>query len=252
MSEAVQSTHLAERQSSEVQQHSAMSETATIMSVIERVASNPDADITKLSAMLDMQERVLNRNAKQSFTADLAAMQLDLPRVVERGEGHNQAKYARLEDINDQIRPTLHKYGFAITFRVKHDEGKGIFITTVLSHREGHSEETTIPLAPDTSGSKNAVQAIGSTISYGKRYGICALLNISTGDDDDGQSADPTHSGPETISREQTMHLMSLIQKAKTTPEWFCKKARVNAVHDLQAARYEGAVKMLEAQGGAK
>jgi hypothetical protein len=161
------------------------SEARAILAVIERVATNPDTDIAKLEKMLDMQERILDRNAKQAFTASLAAMQMALPRVVENGKGHNNAKYALLEDINDQIRPTLHKFGFAITFRVKHD-GPVILITTVLSHQEGHSEETTISLPADTTGSKNAVQAIGSTISYGKRYGIGAILNISTGDDTDG------------------------------------------------------------------
>lgn len=160
-------------------------ESTALISMIERVAMSPDADIEKLSKMLDMQERVLDRNAKQAFTADLAAMQIELPRVVEKGEGHNKAKYALLEDINDAIRPTLHKYGFAVTFRVKH-EANVMWITTVLSHKEGHSEETSIPLALDTSGSKNAVQAVGSTISYGKRYGLCLMLNISTGDDTDG------------------------------------------------------------------
>jgi len=167
------------------QQPVALSDNAAMMQVIERVALNKDADIAKLEKMLDMQERILNRNAKQAFTADLAAMQINLPRVIEYGEGHNSAKFAKLEDINDAIRPVLHRHGFAITYRTK-VEGSLILITTVLSHREGHSEETTIPLQADTSGSKNAVQAVGSTISYGKRYGICALLNISTGDDNDG------------------------------------------------------------------
>jgi len=160
-------------------------ESAAIMSVIERVAMSPDADISKLEKMLEMQERVLDRNAKQAFTSDLSEMQQHLPRIIEHGKGHNQAKYALLEDINDKIRPVLHQYGFAITFRVKH-ENNLVWITTVLSHRMGHSEETSIPLALDTTGSKNAVQAVGSSISYGKRYGICAMLNISTGDDVDG------------------------------------------------------------------
>ena len=160
-------------------------ETAAIMSMIERVATSPDADINKLEKMLEMQERVLDRNAKQAFTADLAAMQEDLPRVIEHGEGHNKAKFAKLEDINDAIRPILHKYGFAVTFRIK-NESNLIWVYTVLSHKQGHSEETSIPLALDTSGSKNPVQAVGSSISYGKRYGICAMLNISTGDDVDG------------------------------------------------------------------
>lgn len=160
-------------------------ETTALISVIERIALSPDADIAKLEKMLDMQERVLDRNAKQAFTSALAEMQVKLPRIEENGKGHNSVKYALLEDINDKIRPILHDHGFAITFRVNHQE-KGIHVTTVLSHRDGHSEETTIVLPADTSGSKNAVQAIGSTISYGKRYGICALLNISTGDDTDG------------------------------------------------------------------
>jgi len=165
-------------------------ESAAIMSVIERVAMSPDADISKLEKMLEMQERVLDRNAKQAFTSDLSEMQQHLPRIIEHGEGHNQVKYARLEDINDKIRPVLYQYGFAITFRVK-VENNLVWITTVLSHRQGHSEETSIPLALDTSGGKNAVQAAGSSISYGKRYGICAMLNISTGDDVDGGKPEP-------------------------------------------------------------
>ena len=51
----------------------------------------------------------------------------------------------------------------------------------------------------DTSGSKNGVQAVGSTVSYGKRYAICALLNISTGDDTDGNIPHVNQSKPEVV-----------------------------------------------------
>jgi len=163
-------------------------ETQAIMAVIERVAMSPDADIEKLERMLDMQERVLDRNAKQCFTADLAAMQAELPIVAKNGRGHNNATFAKLEDINEEIRPTLQKYGFAVTFRTRQNE-KTVTISAILSHKLGHSEETDLVLPLDTSGSKNAVQAIGSTLSYGKRYALCALLNISTGDDTDGAIA---------------------------------------------------------------
>jgi hypothetical protein len=45
-------------------------------------------------------------------------------------------------------------------------------------------------LPHDSTGSKNAVQAVGSSTSYGKRYTACALLNItSRGEDDDGETA---------------------------------------------------------------
>lgn len=190
-------------------------ETQAIIQMIERLVLNPDADMDKLDKMLDMQERILNRNAKQSYTADLAAMQAELPLVGKLGEGHNKAKYARLEDINEAIRPTLQKYGFAVTFRTKQAE-KTLTVTAILSHRMGHSEETDLILPLDTSGSKNAVQAVGSTISYGKRYALCLLLNISTGDDTDGNlpEVEPQKLAPQkkTISNER---LASGINKIK-------------------------------------
>lgn len=160
-------------------------ETSAVLNMIERVCMSPDADMDKLEKMLDMQERILNRNAKQSFSADLAAMQAELPMVAKHGEGHNKAKYAKLEDINEAIRPTLQKHGFAVTFRIKQSDNR-LLVVAILSHKAGHSEETELVLPLDTSGSKNAVQAVGSTVSYGKRYAVCALLNISTGDDTDG------------------------------------------------------------------
>lgn len=188
-----------------IQQQSALPavshETQAIMQMIERVVLNPEADMDKLDKMLDMQERILNRNAKQAFTADLAAMQSELPLVGKAGEGHNKAKYAKLEDINEAIRPTLQKYGFAVTFRVKQTD-KLLTVIAILSHRLGHSEDTDLMLPLDTSGSKNAVQAVGSTISYGKRYALCALLNISTGDDTDG-NLPPQNTQPQQLPAKQ-------------------------------------------------
>ena len=165
-------------------------ESAAVLQVIERLVLNDSVSIEKVEKMLDMQERILNSNAHQAFTADLAAMQTELPLVSKNGRGHNQAKYALLEDINQAIRPALQKYGLAVTFRVQQTE-KQVTIAAVLSHRMGHSSDTTITLPIDVSGSKNATQAVGSTISYGKRYAIGALLNISTGDDNDAATAQP-------------------------------------------------------------
>lgn len=171
-------------------QQAVSSENTALMAMIERVCLSPDADIAKLEKMLDMQERILDRNAKQAFSADFAAMQRELPRIAENGQGHNNAKYALLEDINDSVRPVLYKYGFGVSFSIDQNDSK-VTVKAKLSHKLGHYEETCLSLPLDTSGNKNAVQAAGSTISYGKRYAICALLNISTGDDVDGDNPNP-------------------------------------------------------------
>lgn len=186
------STELATRQDGAVQAPAQqVSESAAIIQVIERAAMNPDVDIDKMERLLQMQERVMERQAAMEYSAAMAAMQTEMPSIAERGKTNN-GKYATLEDIVDTVRPVMQKHGFAVSFRVKTAD-KGIEVTGVLMHKGGHREETAMLLPADTSGNKNAVQAFGSTTSYGKRYVLCALLNITTRDeDDDGVSAAPT------------------------------------------------------------
>lgn len=229
----------------EVSPPAVQTETQAVLSMIERAATDPKIGLEKMERMLDMQERILNRNAKQAFTADLASMQVELPRVMESGEGHNKAKYAKLEDINDAVRPVLNKYGFAITFRVNQQQG-AISIKTVLSHREGHSEETEIVLPADASGSKNAVQAVGSSVSYGKRYGICAMLNISTGDDNDGAN------NGNLLSASQIQNLEDLTLEVGADRAKFLAYIGVSDFSQLPANKYGNAVKALNAKRGKK
>lgn len=167
-----------------------VSESSAVLAVIARAASDPTVDMDKLERLLDMQERIMNKQAETEFNSALAAMQADIPSVAERGTGHN-IKYATLEDIVDVVRPIMNQYGFAVSFSVEQAD-KSITVVGELVHKGGHSKKTSMMLPHETSGSKNAVQAIGSSISYGKRYVLCAMLNIATrGQDDDGYAAVP-------------------------------------------------------------
>jgi len=167
---------------------------ASLIDVIAQAARDPSVDIDKMERLIAMQERVQGREAQTSYYAALAEMQPNLPIIDERGgikdrSGAIQSTYALWEDVNEAIRPTLSEHGFSLSFRVSRAEGE-IIVTGILAHRLGHREETTLALPTDTSGSKNAVQAVGSSTSYGKRYTAFALLNITTtGEDDDGNKA---------------------------------------------------------------
>lgn len=170
----------------------AVSESAAIIRVIERAACNPNVDIEKMERLLIMQERIMGRNSKMAFDSAMANMQSEMPVISEKGEikvnNVVRSKYALFEDINEAVKPIMQKHGFAISFKISHPDSQ-IAITGVLTHKDGHREETEIRLPSDTSGAKNSVQAIGSTVSYGKRYTMCALLNITTrGEDKDGNS----------------------------------------------------------------
>ncbi len=167
----------------------AIQESATVLQVIQKAASDPSCDIEKLERLMAMHERMQARQAEQQYTEALAAMQQELPAIAERGDANGRYSYALWEDINERLKPILAKHGFALTFRTPHNE-KGVEVEGVLSHRGGHSERTSMLLPADTSGNKNAVQAVASSVSYGKRYTAGALLNYTThGEDDDAFSA---------------------------------------------------------------
>jgi len=177
-----------------------VSESAAIIQVIERAAMNPNVDIDKMERLLQMQERIMERNARSAYAAALSRMQEHLPVIAENGrivvrdkvtkEVIQSTGYALWEDINEAIKPVLSAHGFALSFKTGLAPDGKITVTGILSHRDGHSEETTMILPHDSTGSKNAVQAVGSSTSYGKRYTACALLNItSRGEDDDGETA---------------------------------------------------------------
>lgn len=173
----------------------AVEQTAGLVRMIEAVCLNPEMDVEKLERMLDMQERVLDRQAEQSFQIALASMQAELPAIERNGEiavnNVVRSRFAKFEDINRAVLPVLQKYGFSITFETNQGEGF-VSVIGVLRHKDGHKMSTMLQIPLDTSGSKNAVQAVGSSVSYGKRYVMSALLNITTtDDDDDGQSAVP-------------------------------------------------------------
>lgn len=171
------------------QQLQPVAEGSAILAVISRAASDPNADVDKMERLMAMYERIESKRAVAAYQADLSEMQDALPSIGERGNAANRYTYALWEDINAAIKPVLKRFGFALSFRTDCQKD-GISVTGVLTHRDGHREETTISLPADSSGNKNAVQAVASSVSYGKRYTAGALLNLTShGEDDDAFAA---------------------------------------------------------------
>lgn len=195
-------------------------ESATILQIIQQVAMTPDADIDKMERLMAMHERFQAKQAEQQFAESLSAMQEEMPVIGERGgikdkNGRIQSTYALWEDINEMIKPVLARHGFALTFRTPRNE-RGIEVEGVLSHRAGHRETTSILLPVDVSGNKNAVQAVASSVSYGKRYTAGALLNFTTtGEDDDGNGPAVTPRVTSVQAAQLAMLLEKCSEKAK-------------------------------------
>lgn len=216
----------------------------SMLDSINQVLTNPNASVDTIEKMLDMQERIMNRNAEAAFNIALAEMQPKLPAIKPMGTAHQNVKYAKFEDIQKAIAPYLAEHGFALSFKTGQND-KSITVTAILRHREGHSDETTITLPADGSGSKNAVQAVGSSTSYGKRYAATALLNLNVaGDDDDGAAG----GAGELITNEQLEELQTLIEESESDIVKFCKFFKISSLKDLPLMKFGNAHKQLKAK----
>ena len=219
---------------------------ANVMAMIAGAASDPAFNVDKLERLLALHEQMRARESREAYMAALAAVQAELPPIPERGkitnrEGKTQSTYAFWEDVNEVIKPILMKHGLALSFRTAVTDAK-VIVTGVLSHAAGHAEETSLALPSDTSGSKNAVQAVGSSVSYGKRYTAGALLNLtSRGEDDDGRAA----AGDAPITDEQVQKLQDMIAESNSDIEKFCKFMAVESVPAIRAKDFEKAADAL-------
>lgn len=163
----------------------------SVLATISRAASDPSVDVVKLEKLLEMHERLQDKAAAKEFNSAMARMQCEMPTVFEGATNtHTKNTYATLDDINRAVKSVMQAHGFAVTFKVVH-VAAGVSVTGILMHSAGHREETTLLLPVDTGPGRSTVQAVGSSVTYGKRYVMCALLNITTGDavDDDGAGA---------------------------------------------------------------
>ena len=103
---------------------------------------------------------------------------------------HFGSRYTSLDATMDMVRPILAKNGLAVVqgATVPETDGGGIknfSLETMLLHESGEwmSNAVTIPVE------KANAQGVGSGLSYARRYGVSALLALSSDEDDDGNGA---------------------------------------------------------------
>lgn len=182
--------------------------------------------------------------AKRAFDEAVSDAKAEIQPIAKNKAGHN-SRYADLGEISRQVDPILSKYGLSVRHRTRQD-GNAITVTCILSHKLGHFEETELTANPDTSGSKNPIQAIGSTLTYLQRYTKVLAVGIAVSEDDDGAAA----GRGETISDAQLADLRTLADEVNADLEKFCQYFRIEALPDLPAKDFNRAMDSLRAKKG--
>lgn len=150
------------------------------------MAKDPSIDAAKVETLTRLAIELQDRERRAAFNASKIAAIREMPAIYKRGKS-DKHRYAKFEDLHRAVMPILARHGMTIDFRVG-SSPKGVTVTPILRHENGHVEEgESMEGPPDTGPGRSAIQAIGSSTSYLKRHSLKATLNIiEDGEDDDG------------------------------------------------------------------
>jgi hypothetical protein len=116
----------------------------------------------------------------------LAAAQAEIGTVsLNKTNPHFKSKYADLSAIREACKEPLSKHGIALVQSPSVVEGRAVLVTR-LFNKSGQWIENELSLKPDRG---DTPQAVGSAITYARRYAIASLLGIVADEDDDGNAA---------------------------------------------------------------
>ncbi len=111
--------------------------------------------------------------------------------VMNKTNPHFRSRYADLAAVRDAIYPIFTKHGLSIVQAPTTDGFSGFSLETRIMHESGDELIFNFPLPADV----NKMQAVGSAISYARRYTLSALAGIASEEDDDGNAATNTNGG---------------------------------------------------------
>lgn len=213
-----------------------------------RLAVSGKANLEDLKGLLALQRDWEQGEAKKAYNKAMAQFKANPPEIekdkkvgFKTSAGQVGYSHASLYNVTKQISKELSKYGLSASWKTQ--QNGQILVTCKITHELGHSEETTLSAPSDTTGSKNVIQAIGSTITYLERYTLLALTGLATYDiDDDAIKAVPI----EYITDEQLMQLRDLLIAKDLKESQLCKVLKIETLEILPSSLFQKAKLMVE------
>lgn len=128
----------------------------------------------------------MQTNSQSNILKSLLAARADFgPIVKDKVNPHYKSRYADLETVLDAVSESLAKHGLLLVQRTEVGESGHVLLTELVEVASSDKIVSTYPLVPSR---PNDPQALGSALTYARRYSILALLGVAA-EDDDGQKA---------------------------------------------------------------
>jgi len=229
-----------------------VSNVSSFLEVIQKAASDPSIDVDKMSKILDMQERILTKNAEAAFNVAMSDAQGDMGQIAaDSNNPQTRSKYASYGKLDSVLRPIYTRHGFSLSF----DTGEPlredyIRILCHVSHKGGHSRTYKADMPADGKGAKGGdvmtkTHASGAAMSYGMRYLLKLIFNVAIGEHDTDGNAPKEK--VQYVSEEQQANLQALVDEVgeagkQALFDWL----KITDLSDVPAKNYNQAVAGLE------
>lgn len=182
------------------------------------IAVKQGADLEYIRELMNLKREWEADEARKAYVAAMAEFKKNPPEIIkdmtvsfDTSAGTTSYDHASLANVTSVIGSELSKHGLSSRWDVEQDDF-GIKVTFILTHIAGHSESVSMIAPPDSSGKKNPIQSIASTVSYLERYTMLAGTGLAAkGMDTDGKLPEEE---PEPINQDQIDEIEKLIKKA--------------------------------------
>ena len=227
------------------------SESAALIALIERLARDPSADLSKMERLLEMRERIVTQEVLTRFNNAMSAAQSEMTQVsVDAANPQTKSRYASFAAIDRALRPIYTRHGFSISFDEGEDIGPERIRVLAYVAAGGHSRTYHLDMPADGKGAKGGdvmtkTHATGSAVTYGRRYLLMMIFNIAVGDDDDGNAAGRKPRS-ETVNADQVDALQQAIMDAEIDIQIFYDRAKIKRLEELPAIHFGQAMQWIK------
>jgi hypothetical protein len=156
----------------------------SIEDLMIRAVEKGDMDL--IERIFALNEKVKIERKEKAFLAALSRFQSIVPKIPKTKKGYGYW-YSDLGTIESKIAKAMEASGLSKRWR-QDETPDSIKMYCVVSHSEGHSEETPIGPVPwdllEKTERMNGLQHRSSVITYLQRYTLIGALGLATADDD--------------------------------------------------------------------
>jgi ERF superfamily len=215
----------------------------TPMAMIDRALSSGASPET-LGKLMDLQERWESAQAKKIYDEAMKQAQAEMrPVLMNANNSQTNSRYATYEALDNAIRPIYTRHGFSLSFNTADCPLENHIRIVCEVACGGHSTYPHIDMPADGKGAKGGdvmtrTHATGAAVTYGRRYLLGMIFNITITKDDDGNGAGGNPDMLMTVTADQFTELRDLLEQSASKEDDMLNYVKAKTVEEMTIAQY--------------